>query len=185
MRHVDFLVTVGRLGIEQEIDQRTFQTRALTAIDDKTRTGGADAIVPANQAVFERELDVILRLHQVRLAAPLADNRIGRFIAADRASLVGEIRNIQQQLRLAGRIEFGLGVEFGDLIVDAADFCFDRGSVLALALEHADLFGNRFARVLQLLLGSLRGAACLVTGEHVVDEFPMVSAPGFKAFLDG
>ena len=96
-----------------------------------------------------------------------------------------EIGDVEQQLRLAGGIVLGFGVELGDLVIDAAHLRFDRGSVLTLALEHADLFGNRFARILELLLGSLRRTARLVTGKHVINELPEISTPGFKAFLNG
>ena len=95
-----------------------------------------------------------------------------------------EIRDVEQQFVLADGRGFRLGVEGGDLLVDAADFGFDGGSVLALGLELADVFGNRFPGILELLFVGLQLAACFVTGEHVVNKLPMIAAAVFEAILD-
>ena len=182
---VDLLVAVGGLGIQQEIDQRAFEAGAFSSIDHKPGAGGADAVVPVDQAVLEGELDVVLRLGEVGLGSPFADDRVGRLVAADRAGFVGEVRDVEQQVVLLGGGVLRLHVERGDLLVDGADLGLDGGGVLALGLEHADLLGNGFPRVLELLLGGFQRAAGLVAGEHVVDEFPVVAAPGFEAVLDG
>ena len=106
-------------------------------------------------------------------------------VAADGAGFVGEVRDVEQQIVLLGGGVFGLHVECGDLFVDGADLGLDGGGVLALGLELADLLGNGFPRALELLFGGLQRTAGLVAGEHVVDEFPMIAAPGFEAILDG
>ena len=185
MRDVDLLVAVSSLGIEQEIDQRALEAGALPAIDDEAGAGGADAVIPVDQAVLEGELDVVLRLGEIGLVPPLADNRIGRFIGADGAGFVGEIWDIEQQIILLGGGVVRLRVERGDLLVDGADLGLDSGGVLALGFEHADLLGNRFPRVLELLFGGFKRPAGLVAGEHFVDKFPVVAAAGFEAVLNG
>jgi hypothetical protein len=47
------------------------------------------------------------------------------------------------------------------------------------------LFGNGFPRVLELLLGSFQCPAGLIASEHFMDKFPVISAAGFEAILDG
>ena len=92
---------------------------------------------------------------------------------------------MEEEVGLALGGGFGLGVQAGDLVVDAADFGFDRRGVLALRFEDADLLRGGFALVLELLFGGFRGAAGFIAGESLVDEFPMVAAAEFEAFADG
>jgi hypothetical protein len=54
-----------------------------------------------------------------------------------------------------------------------------------LALSMADLFGDGFAGILELLFVGLELAAGFVAGEHVVNELPVIATPVFEAFLDG
>ena len=98
---------------------------------------------------------------------------------------MSEVGDIKQQISLLGGGVIRLHVEGVDLLVDGADLGFDRRSILALAFEHADLLGNGFPRILQLLLGGFQSAAGFVAGEHRGDEFPVIAAAGFEAVLNG
>ncbi len=176
MGDVDLLVAVGGLRIQQEIDQRAFEARAPAAIDDETGTGDADAVVPVDEAVVQREFDVVPGRADVGFAAPLADDRVGALVRAGRAGVVREVGDVEQQAVLLGGGILGAHVQRGDPLVDGADLGLDGGGVLALGLEHADLFGNGFPLVLELLFVGLGLAARLVAGEHGGDEFPVVAA---------
>ena len=135
--------------------------------------------------MLQRQFDVVLGLGKGGLFAPLAHHGVGGFVGAGRAGIVGEVWDVEQEVALLGGGILGLHIQGGDLLVDAAHLGLDGGSVLALGLEHADLLGNRFALVLQLLLVGLGVATGFIAGEHGVHEFPMVAATELEAVGDG
>lgn len=127
------------------------------------------------------EIDVVFGMGEGRFFAPFADDGIGVLVGTEGAGFVGEIGDVEEEIRLTGGGDFGEGLEPGDFLVDGADFRFDGGGVFALGFEAADLFGNGFALVLEFLPGGLGGAPGFIAGKDLIDELPVVPAAGFEA----
>ena len=148
-----------RIGvqIQHELRQRAVHARQLAAQHCEARAaelGGSFAIQPT---VTRTKFNVILHLKiEAAWRAPAVLFDIAGFVLARRHRFVRQIRNPRRdglnrlldliQPRLAGF----------QLIAEARNLSHHRRYILALGLEHADLFGLGIAQVLQLLRAHLQ-----------------------------
>ena len=98
---------------------------------------------------------------------------------------MGQVGDVEQVFLLTLRGDFHLGIDGIDFRIDGAGFSLGGGGILALALGHADLFGELLALGLQGLFFRLGGTALFIAGQHIIDEFPVIAATEFEAILNG
>ena len=84
------------MGIEQEIDQRSFEAGTQSTIHRKAGAGDACGVIPVDEFVLESKDDVILGFRELGFGSPFADHRIRSFIFACGTSLVSDVGDVQQ-----------------------------------------------------------------------------------------
>src|SRR5260221_2780343 len=162
--HLGVTVFAG-VQIEQEIDQRPLQPRTGTDVEGKSAAADLRGALEIEKAEFFTELDVALRREREgQLFAPNPDDRIVFRRSSDRAMLVREIGDVEQQGALRGIELLRLVFELRDFFTESAHLRFDCRTVFALRLLRPDFFADSLAVRLELLESRLRGAALLIAG---------------------
>ncbi len=116
------------------------------------------------------EKDVIPGLRDRGLFTPGPDFRIGAFVFALRAKIMGKVGDVEQQLVLPRLGSRPLMVKVPDAIPELLHLSLDPGTVFAPRSKGADLPRGLLALRLKLLLLGLGPAAGFVAGENLVDQ---------------
>ncbi len=109
-----------------------------------------------------RPFEVVLWLCDGGFGAPHADHRVGGFVVADRARVVGQVRDVEQELLLAGGGRATFLVERDNPVAHRLDLGLGQCGILTAGEAGADLLGRFLAFGLQGLLVGLGAAADLV-----------------------
>mmetsp|Transcript_1075 Transcript_1075/g.1642 ORF Transcript_1075/g.1642 Transcript_1075/m.1642 type:complete len:501 (-) Transcript_1075:722-2224(-) len=158
------VAVLGGLHVKHELRKRAVQAgdRALQKGEARARQLGAGLEVQAQRGT---QVDMVLHVEvEAARRAPAAHLDVAGLVRAERNTLVGQVGHAHQQVveLVLDRVQpLGAGLEF---IGDAAHLSHLRGGILALALGHADLLGQRVAARLQFLGAGLHRLALGLQG---------------------
>ncbi len=143
------IAVLAGVRIQHELRQRPMQARDTALHHGEARTGQLGRNVEF-QPQRGADIDMVLGLEiEAARRADLAHFNVRRLIVADRHRFVRQVRQRQHEIAERGLHLVQLLRRCLQLIADAAHFGHHRRGILALALQHADLFGQAVAPPLQ------------------------------------
>jgi hypothetical protein len=155
------------MQVEHELGQRAMQARDLALHHREARAGNLDAGLEIQPAQRGAEIDVVARRGDGARRAPAQHLDVAGFVLADRHAFVRQVGD-QFEEGIEARHQFGQRRLAGfQRVAQAGDFGHHGGSVLALALQHADLLRQRVALGLQVLF---RKVESLATGRQSLGD---------------
>ena len=162
MRQDDHLIAVGKMRVDEVVQQRPLQPRAEAAVDPEAGAGQPRAAFIVDQPQIGAQIDMVLRLKIKMMRLAVVAQRLVVLLAARLEIGVRQIRQRQHQCAVLRLDVRQLLVVLGDLGLPLGHAREDRRDVLARLLALRDLLGNAvLLGLVRFLLEDQRAALCV------------------------